>query len=157
MKRSALKRRTELRSRPAKPLTRSRKPVRTEAEKAAALLWRTDLGPCTICPAEGGTCGGPVQGHHAVAKEALKRRAMWAFLWDRRNRVPVCEFRHEQETTGYKPIPRELLPGSVFEFADELGLGWYIDRHYKPTVVELDPVAASRSGSTTVGEIEAAA
>jgi hypothetical protein len=71
-----------------------------------------------------------VQGHHAIGKQQLKRAGLRRFLWDRRNRVPVCEHRHEQHTTGYRPIERDLLPSSVFEFAAEIGLGWWLDRHY---------------------------
>jgi hypothetical protein len=77
-----------------------------------------------------GICRGPVQGHHAIEKQALKRRGLHRHLDDLRNRVPVCEHRHEQHTTRAKPIPRDVLPASVFEFAKELGLSWWIDRHY---------------------------
>ncbi len=106
------------------------------AEKAEAARWVMDLGRCTICPAEGGVCDGPIDGHHCVSKQALKRRGLFAHLWDRRNRVPVCRFRHEQETSGYKPIPRGLLPASVFEFADELGLRWWVEKHYPASLDE---------------------
>lgn len=127
---------------------RRARPVRREP--GAGLQWRAGLGPCVVCPQEalaaGGTCScavepvsacmvhgicrGPVQGHHAIEKQALKRRGLHRFLDDTRNRVPVCEHRHEQHTTRFKPIPRWVLPASVFEFANELGLGWLIDRDY---------------------------
>jgi hypothetical protein len=31
---------------------------------------------------------------------------------------------------GPRPIPRDLLPPGLIEFAEELGLGWYIERTY---------------------------
>jgi hypothetical protein len=119
-------------------------------DPGAGLQWRMGLGPCIVCPAEAlaagatcscasepssscmvhGICVGPVQGHHAIEKQALKRRGLHRFLDDLRNRVPVCEHRHEQHTSRVKPIPRELLPSSVFEFARELGLTWWLDKHY---------------------------
>lgn len=130
MKRTALKRRTRLRAH--KPLKTSRIRLRTRRrpQLVDSAIWRRDLGPCVVCPGEGGQCRGPVQGHHAIAKSKLRQLGLIAACMDLRNRVPVCEHRHEQHTTGYRPIPRELLPASVFEFADELGLGWYVDRHY---------------------------
>lgn len=114
MKRTALRRRTPLRVR-LKPAPKD--PGRHE--------WGEGLGPCVVC----GT-GFRVQGHHAVPKRVLKWYGLDASLWDIRNRVPVCRHDHESHETRARPIPRGLLPVSVFEFADEVGLGWYIDRHY---------------------------
>lgn len=130
MKRSPLKRKTRLAA-GAKQLrtTRRRNPI-GDRERAERDAWVANLGACTICPAEGGECAGPVQGHHAIDKQALKRRGLHRYLWDLRNRVPVCRHRHEQHTTRVKPIPRELLPASVFEFASELALTWWVDRRY---------------------------
>jgi hypothetical protein len=95
-----------------------------------AAIWREDLGPCVVCPLEGGFCIGEVQGHHILSKQLLRRRGLFFEMLDHRNRLPVCEYRHEQHTTGYKPIPRAALPESVFEFAKELDLEWYLDKHY---------------------------
>jgi hypothetical protein len=123
VRRSALKRRVGLRARRLKP-----------AGVIAADVWREGLGRCAVCEFEfefeGRPCRGGVQGHHIIAKQTLRRLGLAEFVMDKRNRLPVCEYRHEQHTTGFKPIPRALLPASVFEFAAELGLGWYLDRHY---------------------------
>jgi hypothetical protein len=108
---------------------RRRKPVGV----IVADIWREGLGPCAVCTVEGGSCRGPVQGHHIVSRQTLRRLGHLDFLLDKRNRLPVCEHRHEQHTTAYKPIPREALPVSVFEFAHELGLTWYLDRFYPST------------------------
>lgn len=110
--------------------TLKRNPPRRR-DGVVSIIWRRDLGPCVVCPAEGATCRGPVTGHHIIPKSKLRDLGFAAYLMDLRNRLAVCEYRHEQHTTAYKLIPRELLPASVFEFADELGLGWYLDRHYK--------------------------
>lgn len=129
-----------------KPLWSRRKP------KAAGVIssdiWRHGLGPCVVCPAEGGECSGPIQGHHIIPRQKLRHYGYLDFLLDRRNRLAVCEHRHEQHTTGYKPIPRRVLPASVFEFAEELGLDWYIDKHYPLLFVYgdgslVEPVACS--------------
>lgn len=137
MKRTALVRKTPLAAK--SPLTRTRfmssrrKRVRTTAERLAQQAWKDAVGACMVCPAEGGSCVGPVQGHHAVSKQALKKRGLFAYLWDLRNKVDVCEHRHEQHTSGFKPIPRDLLPPAVFEFAGDVGLRWWLDRFYPAT------------------------
>ena len=125
-----MKRKTRLRAH--KPLRRSVVLLsrRRRPKLVDSTIWRRDLGPCVICPAGGGVCAGPVQGHHAIPKSKLRQLGLTAACMDLRNRVAVCEHRHEQHTTGYRPIPRELLPSSVFEFAVEMGLGWWLDRHY---------------------------
>lgn len=103
---------------------------RRRRPEPGAAAWRRGLGACVVCPAEGGVCAGRVQGHHVVARQTLRRLGLVAVLFDRRNRLSVCEHRHEQHTTGYKPIPQKVLPASVFEFALELDLIWYLDKHY---------------------------
>lgn len=128
MRRAApLKRHSPLRAEPGKSL--KRKPPK-HRRAGSGLQWRIDLGPCVVCPAEGVECRGPVQGHHVIAKATLRKAGFAASLDDLRNRLPVCEYRHEQHTTSYKTIPRSVLPAAVFEFAEEVGLTWWITRHY---------------------------
>lgn len=119
MKRSPLNRRGWLRSRRVKPAT-----------VIAADIWRDGLGGCAVCRHEHAACDGRIDGHHIIPKRALIRLGFSDYLLDKRNRIGVCRHRHEQHENGYKPIPRELLPAAVFEFADEISLGWYLDRHY---------------------------
>lgn len=128
MKRSPLKRRT--------PLNRGGFLRRRKPKTIAGFgeIWREGLGGCVVCLAEGGACSGPVQAHHIIGRQTLRRRGLLFETLDVRNRLGVCEFRHEQHTTGYKPIPRDVLPASVFEFAEELGLEWYLDKHYNAEV-----------------------
>lgn len=106
--------------------SRRRKP----ASVIEADIWREGLTGCEVCENEGTACRGPIQGHHVVSKQKLKRLGHTDHLLDKRNRLGVCEHRHEQHTTGHKPIPRWALPASVFEFTEELGLTWYLDRYY---------------------------
>lgn len=122
-----------------------------------SFIWRRDLGPCVVCPFEGGECAGSVQGHHVVSREALRKRGLLAYEMDLRNRLSVCERRHSQHTNKFKAIPREVLPASVFEFAAELGFSYYLDRHYKSAVLELECDTAARSSSKTAGDVGVAA
>lgn len=159
MKRTGIKRQTPLKSGSglkAKPAPKPRGEI-------VNFIWRRDLGPCAVCPAEGGECAGPVQGHHCVSQETLKKHGFTSRLMDLRNRLPICERRHSQHTNKFRPIPRELLPASAFVFADELGLGWYLDKHYPTAVSEREGGTMSapqrhdlRSRSETAGRVEAA-
>jgi len=103
-----------------KPLRRTRQPPG----------WRIGIGPCVVCPAEGGECCGPVTGHHIISQQQLKRQGLGQFLWDRRNRLDVCWRRHEQHEKAVKRIPRRILPDQALAFADELGLTRLIERYY---------------------------
>lgn len=131
MKRSPITRRTAL-ARVGNSLRRGRKAKHPAVvgPETFGELWREGMGSCVVCPLEGGFCIGEVQGHHVIPKQTLRRRGFFFEMLDHRNRLPVCEHRHEQHTTGYKPIPRAALPPSVYEFAKELDLEWYLDKHY---------------------------
>ncbi len=67
-------------------------------------------------------------GHHIVYAQTLKRelkarvdgRTMRAILADPRNGMPVARGPHDDHHHGVKRIPREALPGSVWEFAADL-------------------------------------
>lgn len=120
MKRSALKRRT--------PLRRGRrKPVGV----IVADIWRDGLHRerCVVC----GTRT-RLDGHHAIARRHLIRLGLGDFIMDTRNRVPVCRPDHESHECAYRRIRRDELPASVFEFARELGLDYYLDRYYPAEV-----------------------
>jgi hypothetical protein len=65
-----------------------------------------------------------------VPKRVLKRLGHHTFLLDKRNRLALCRDHHEAHENRSRPVPRRLLPASVFEFAAELDLTWYLDRHY---------------------------
>jgi 5-methylcytosine-specific restriction endonuclease McrA len=104
------------------------------AERDLARRWWESVAknkPCAVC-------GRPdrVQGHHVVSQQAIKKVArrfgydVLALLWDPRNGIPVCERCHSAHTGAKKRIPLAVIPASAFEFADELGLRWQIERDY---------------------------
>ena len=105
-----------------------RRPRRKPAGAIMADLWRDGLGPCAM---RGTTaCSGPLQGHHVIEKRALRRRGLDEHLWDKRNRMSLCDHHHAQHTVAHKRIPYDLVPASALEFADELGLTYLIERYY---------------------------
>ncbi len=81
-----------------------------------------------------------LDGHHIITKGLLKREFCGAIsdsttamtseyrLWDPRNGVPVRRRHHDMLTSGQLKIPRALIPEQTVEFAEELGLGWVLDR-----------------------------
>lgn len=121
MKRSPLKRKAGLKR--GGFLRRRRKPIGV----IVADIWREGLHGC-----ECAVCGtrAHLDGHHAIPKRVLIRLGFSEYVMDKRNRVPVCRQDHESHECRHRPILRSELPASVFEFAAELGLEWYLDRHY---------------------------
>lgn len=102
-------------------LRKRRKPI----VLIVAAVWRAGLGPCVVCGSRVN-----VDGHHIVPAQTLRRHGLHAYLMDKRNRLSVCRDDHEAHHNRSRPILRGLLPAAVSEFADELGLTWYLDRHY---------------------------
>lgn len=84
-------------------------------------------------------CGkGARDGHHFLPQQMLRAHArthkltdseLKALLSDRRNRGELCPDCHANEENGNR-VPRELVPASAFEFAEELGLRWVLERRY---------------------------
>jgi hypothetical protein len=101
---------------------------RVSARELERSLW--PVGMEHRCVRHGPDCQGRVAGHHVIAKQALRRRGLHAFLWDRRNRMPLCEFHHQRHTLRYDPVPSSLLSAEAREFAAELGLEWLLEKSY---------------------------
>lgn len=68
--------------------------------------------------------------HHVVAKGWLRRNGFAAHVWDPRNGVALTSAEHTAHTSRLRPLPRVALPAQVFDFARELGIEHYLDRHY---------------------------
>lgn len=90
--------------------------------------------PCVVCGSRTN-----IEGHHVIAKQEIKRVARsgrWEFdreqdaLWDVRNGIPLCDRCHQRHETAFKRVPRHLIPPAAVAFADELGVGYLIDRYY---------------------------
>lgn len=122
--------------------------VTASAETRADWRRRTVAAGCRVCQ----RCSGPpedlvVRAHHVVRQQLVRRRVaelahtetltaaesaalLERWLWDVRNGLGVCEGAHRRHHSRRAPIGRWLLPAAVFEFADELGLGYVLDREY---------------------------
>lgn len=124
------------------------------------LWWRGELDGslCAVCEQ-----ARAVQGHHIIRAEVLRREArrlgyeLRDVMWDRRNRLPVCQRCHERHHNRSRPIAREVLlrvARWVFDFARELGLEPALEREYpeaaNTSVVGRAP-GASAVASTAAG------
>lgn len=75
------------------------------------------------------------QAHHVIPQQTLRRRARDLgvdanlLLWDRRNGVELTRRRHERHHSGHEPLTGADVPASVFEFAEQFGLGWWLEKH----------------------------
>lgn len=114
------------------PLKRGwKKTVRPRYSPIASEAWRASvvLGGCVLASDE---CQGPVQGHHVLPQRVLKREGYEARLWDPRNGIGLCELHHTRHERRLAVVPLLLLPDAAIAFAEEVGLGWWLERFYAP-------------------------
>lgn len=82
-----------------------------------------------------------LQAHHIVRQQVLRRRAAelgipeHRLLWDERIGLPLCAEPaphrcHSRHDLAVKRLPRSVIPPEAWEFADEHGLRWAIEREY---------------------------
>lgn len=135
--RGALKRTTELErtsfKRKAISAKRRVAPVEGPLDPAS---WRREVfrasgGKCIVSGARARDADDErFHAHHALSKDALRKRGLYAYVWDSRNGVWVAEAAHmaHEHTGGEHRITRDSLPASVWEFCAELdalaGIEW---------------------------------
>lgn len=87
----------------------------------------------------------PLQGHHIVAQETIRRhvrslrlpareaaRLLARLRWDVRNGLPVCTRCHDLHTRAVARIPLALIGRKARQFARELLCEYQLDRYYAP-------------------------
>lgn len=80
--------------------------------------------------------GWPVNPHHAIPEQRLRRHARdlgvaeYRLAYDPRVGLPVTRRRHERHHSGVEPIRRDELPRSVIAFCHEWSLTHVLDRIY---------------------------
>lgn len=72
-----------------------------------------------------------MRGHHVIAKSTLRARGLVEYLWDRRNRMALCDRHHRRHHNRREPVPVELVSNDNWEFARIVGLDYLIDRYYR--------------------------
>lgn len=80
-------------------------------------------GACVVSGARAHDADDPrFHAHHPLAQDALRKRALYGWLWDERNGILVAEAIHmaHEHKGGEARISREVLPACVWEFCAEL-------------------------------------
>lgn len=120
------------------PLTRS-KPLRNRSRKRAPKLtvdarklWRESVLElagyrCAVGPSY---CSGPLQCHHILPKRVLRREDHEDRFWAIANGLALCEFHHMSHEARSIVIPAVCLPHEAWDFAQSLGLDWWLERFY---------------------------
>lgn len=139
-RKSELKRGKRLRSKPKEPMS--------QREKDAAGAWfrsvmetakvRIEGRPLPVDAVDGkpGSADDPLEAHHVIEKEDLKKLAksrgldIVQLLWDPRNGMAVRRSRHVRHTNRFDPLPVSAVPESAWEFAREHGIEWRIEQDY---------------------------
>ena len=85
---------------------------------------------CAVCGYEGLY----LQAHHVIEQKRIRKLGP-EVLWDSRNGLALCfdpapNRCHERHTLAVRRIPLRCLRSENFEFADEHGFAWAIDRFY---------------------------
>lgn len=98
------------------------------AEAWSTIPW---LQQCEVCGENPAT-----ERHHVVKEQTLEHFAysygydFEIVRWDRRNRLLVCACCHEPHTQASKRIHISKLRPDTFEFINEYGFGWALEREY---------------------------
>ena len=76
-------------------------------------------------------CEGPIQAAHLIPKQALRRRGFSPeVIWDPRNGIAACRRAHCRSDAGLERFPSSRLPVEAWAFAEEVGLGWMLEKLY---------------------------
>jgi hypothetical protein len=87
------------------------------------------LGYCLMDGYSDEDCGGPLDPHHVIAKQALKKHGLSSQLWNADNGIPLCRRHHERHETAVERVPKALLPLKAILFAQFFGLEHLLDRY----------------------------
>lgn len=108
------------------PLKRGKRRRLTREQRAAAAEFRGSIEgkPCVVCGRDA------EEAHHVISADYLRRNHPGR-VYEADNALPLCRDCHGRHTNASRRIPIGHLLRVNREFADELGLGWYLDRYYE--------------------------
>lgn len=94
---------------------------------------------CWLAQFTGRPCDGKLRKCHLIPKQVVKREVGRNFMWDERTWVWACGgptgiggHHGMLDASRTLRIPRDRLPMKVEGFAEQHGLGWWLDREYGP-------------------------
>lgn len=77
-----------------------------------------------------GECSGPLQSHHVLTQQQLRKRGHADLLWSPANGMTCCERSHARHTKAVERIELARVPERCRAFAEDLGLGYLLDQFY---------------------------
>lgn len=86
-------------------------------------------GRC-LAHADASDCGGPLQAHHVLSQQQLRKHGHADRLWDPANGMAVCERSHSRHSLAVERLPIAVVPERCIRFAAELDLGHLLERFY---------------------------
>ncbi len=84
-----------------------------------------------------GDCEMPLQAHHVITQQQLRRHGLEAHVIDTDIGMGTCYRAHRMHHNRTLPIPYELIPDAAIRFAFEHGLDWLLDRYYPKATMEV--------------------
>jgi hypothetical protein len=75
-------------------------------------------------------CSGELQVHHVITQQQLRRAGRDDLLWDPANGISLCEKAHRQHHSGFRRVPRGVLPRRCLTFASTYEFDYLIERYY---------------------------
>jgi hypothetical protein len=75
-------------------------------------------------------CSGPLQAHHVLSQQQLRKRGFPERLWDPANGMTVCEGAHSRHTLAVERLTIAAVPARCIRFARELDLEHLLERFY---------------------------
>jgi hypothetical protein len=112
-----------------RPVSTSKRP----SDPAARLEFKVAVlaldGRC-LAHADADDCEGPLQAHHVLSQQQLRKRGFASRLWDPANGMTVCEGAHSRHTLAGERLALAIVPARCIRFAGELDLEYLLERFY---------------------------
>jgi len=86
-------------------------------------------GRCLV-HADQADCAGPLQAHHVLTQQQLRKRGHAGRLWDPANGMTICKHAHDRHTLAAERIALDVVPERCKRFARELDLEYLLERFY---------------------------
>lgn len=106
---------------------------RTDADRRAAEAFkRAVLALDRECLVHGdpAECDEPLQAHHVIPQQTLRKAGRHDLLWDPANGMTVCYRAHRRDHSGHEKIPFMAIPTRCLRFAADHGFADVLAHRY---------------------------
>lgn len=104
----------------------------------APLMWkwlvlRQDGGVCQMAGSSRHDCADPLEAHHVITQQQLRKARLAHLNWDADNGLTLCGRHHRRHHRALERVPYHCLRAHNIAFAERVGLSWLFDRYYPKT------------------------